>query len=147
MRYRFLGRTGLLVSEIGLGTNTFGGKSPRWEGFGALGRGEATAVVRQALESGINLIDTADSYGDGESEQRVGEALEDLGTRRSDVVVATKVYNRTGPGANSVGASRAHILSGVEDSLRKLNTDYIDLYQIHHFDECTPLEETLYALA
>lgn len=144
MNYRFLGRTGILVSELALGTNTFGGTSATWKGFGALGRPEATAVVREALEAGVNLIDTAESYGDGESEVRVGDALKDLNWPRQDVVIATKVFGR-GPGKNSYGASRNHILNAVEASLKCLRTDYIDLYMLHHFDPHTPLDETLQA--
>jgi aryl-alcohol dehydrogenase-like predicted oxidoreductase len=143
MRYRFLGRSGLLVSEIGLGTNTFGGQGARWEAFGALGQSEATAVMRTAIECGINLIDTGNTYGEGESEQRVGQALRDLGVARHEVHISTKVYGRMGPAANSAGASRANILSSVEDSLRRLKTDYLDLYLIHSFDSYTPIEETL----
>jgi aryl-alcohol dehydrogenase-like predicted oxidoreductase len=146
MRYRFLGRTGLMVSELGLGTNTFGGQSERWKAFGALDRKGVGAVLKTAVDAGINLIDLADTYGDGESETRVGEALKDLKVARSEVILATKACLRAGPGPNAVGLSRAHVTDSVETSLRKLQTDYIDIFQLHNFDVETPLEETLDAL-
>lgn len=146
MRYRFLGRTGLMVSELGVGTNTFGGQSERWKAFGALDRQGAGAVLGAAFDAGINLVDLADSYGDGEAEARVGEALQDLETPRANVILATKACLRTGPGPNAVGLSRAHVLDSVEASLRKLRTDYLDVFQLHNFDAETPLEETLEAL-
>ena len=147
MRYRFLGRTGLLVSELGVGTNTFGGQSARWKAFGALDREGVGAVLRTAFEAGINLIDLADTYGDGESETRAGEALQDLGIARDLVILADKACLRAGPGPNAVGLSRAHVFDSVEKSLRKLKTDYLDIFQLHNFDASTPLEETLGALA
>lgn len=145
MRYRLMGRTGILLSEFGLGTNMFGGEG-RWKAFGALDEREATAVVGAAVESGINLIDTADVYGDGESEVRVGQAIRNLSVSRHDLVVATKVALRTRPGPNAVGLSRAHIIASAETSLRRLQSDHIDLYQLHSFDPATPLEETLAAM-
>src|SRR5271156_2949107 len=101
MRYRMLGQTGLFVSELSLGTNTFGGQGDRWKAFGALDQKQASEVLGTALEAGINLIDTADSYGDGESEARIGQGLIDIGARRESVLIATKVCLRTGPGPNS----------------------------------------------
>jgi aryl-alcohol dehydrogenase-like predicted oxidoreductase len=147
MRYRFLGRTGLLVSELGLGTNTFGGgQDSRWKAFGALDRQGVGAVIGAALDAGVNLIDLADTYGDGESEARVGEALQDLGVARDQVILTDKACLRTGPGPNAVGLSRAHVMDSVETSLRKLKTDYLDIFQLHNFDAATPIEETLEAL-
>jgi aryl-alcohol dehydrogenase-like predicted oxidoreductase len=146
MHYRRLGRTGILVSEISLGTGTFGGKTEQALGFGALGREQVAAIVGEAVNAGVNLIDTADTYNEGEAETLLGQALKDLAVPRSNIVLTTKVCDRTGPGPNDVGGSRSHILHSVEESLRRLQTDYIDLYLIHHFDPITPLEETLYSL-
>ncbi|RVT89898.1 aldo/keto reductase [Sphingomonas crocodyli] len=145
MRYRRLGRSGLLVSELCLGTNTFGGGA-NWKTLGALDQTAANAVVGAAHEAGINFIDTADMYGAGESEQIVGQSLRDLGIARGDMVLATKVGGRMGKTPNDLGASRAHIIAGVEASLKRLNTDYIDVYMIHFADPATPIEETVRAL-
>src|SRR5690348_163154 len=145
MNYRPLGRTGLFVSELCLGTMTFGGRG-MWQAIGQLGQREATALVRAALEAGVNFIDTADVYSEGESERLLGGALKELGTKRADVVIATKVRGRTGPGPNAVGLTRGHIMSAVKESLARLGTDHIDLYQIHGADLMTPLDETLRAL-
>ena len=142
MRYRQLGRTGLLVSELCFGTMTFGGKG-FWTVIGQLPQDAADDLVARALDAGINFIDTANVYSEGESEKILGRAL---GKRRREVVLATKVFARMGPGPNDTGLSRAHIMQAVEDSLTRLGTDYIDLYQIHGFDPLTPLEETLRAL-
>lgn len=142
MKYKKLGRTGLLVSELCFGGMTFGGKG-FWKAIGQLTQEDASSLVAIALDGGINFFDTANVYSLGESEKMLGKAL---GKRRKDVVVATKVRARVGPGANEVGLSRGHILQAVEDSLVRLGTDYIDLYQIHGFDVLTPLEETLRAL-
>ncbi len=142
MRYKPLGRTGLLVSELCFGTMTFAGKG-FWEVVGTQPQEIADELVSKALDAGINFFDTANVYSEGESEKMLGKAL---GNRRKDVVVATKVHGRMGPGANEVGLSRGHIMQAVEDSLRRLGTDYIDLYQIHGFDPLAPLEETLRAL-
>jgi aryl-alcohol dehydrogenase-like predicted oxidoreductase len=106
----------------------------------------ATEIVADALAAGVNFIDTADNYTAGQSEQMVGRALRSLGVVRKDVVIATKVFNQVGPGPNDRGASRGHIMDGVKASLDRLQMDYIDLYQIHGYDECTPIEETLRAL-
>jgi aryl-alcohol dehydrogenase-like predicted oxidoreductase len=142
MQYKPLGRTGLLVSELCFGTMTFGGKG-FWEAIGRLPQAAADALVGRVLDAGINFIDTADVYSEGESEKILGKAL---GSRRTDVVLATKVFGRMGPGPNDAGLSRAHIMQAVEASLTRLGTDYIDLYQIHGFDAFTPIEETLRAL-
>ena len=145
MRYKQLGQTGIFVSELCLGTMTFGGVGV----FGAMGNvqgNEACAMVRRALDAGINFIDTADIYSAGESEAITGAALKQLGIARTDIVLGTKAYGVTAPGPNDRGASRAHIMAAVEASLRRLGTDYIDLYQMHGFDPVTPVEETLRTL-
>jgi aryl-alcohol dehydrogenase-like predicted oxidoreductase len=139
MRYRLLGRTGLKVSELGLGTMTFGGGKT----IGGIDQATATALVDRALEAGINLLDTADVYSGTEAETMLGRAL---GNRRKDVIIASKVRLGTGKGPNDAGLSRAHIMDAVEGSLRRLQTDTIDLYQLHIVDSLTPLEETLRAL-
>ena len=148
MKYKQLGRTGLFVSEICLGTMTFGGSadSGMWRAIGALGQAEVDAIVGRAIESGVNFFDTADVYSFGESERLLGQALQNLGTRRKDVVIATKVYGEMGPGPNDRGASRGHIMDSVQASLERLQTDHIDLYQIHGNDAVTPIDETLRAL-
>ncbi len=145
MRYQQLGRTGLLVSELCLGTMTFGGGGV-WTVMGEVQQPEADRLVGRALEAGINFIDTADIYSGGQSEIITGAALRNLGVRRSDVVLATKAYGATGPGPNDRGASRGHIMDAVHASLKRLGTDYIDLYQMHGFDPLTPVEETVRAL-
>lgn len=147
MKYKKLGRTGLCVSEICLGGMTFGGGSEAmWRAVGGLNQGEVNTIIGRAIEGGVNFFDTADVYADGESEQRIGQALKDLGVARKDVVIATKVFSQTGPGPNDCGASRGHIMDAVDASLRRLQTDHIDLYQIHGTDPLTPIEETLRAM-
>jgi aryl-alcohol dehydrogenase-like predicted oxidoreductase len=146
MKYRPLGRTGQFVSEICLGTMTFGGGAGFWRNIGAVEQKGATALVRRALEAGVNFIDTADVYSEGQSEVLLGQALRDLSVKREDVIIATKVRSRTGPGPNAVGLSRGHIMDQVAGSLKRLGLDHIDLYQIHGFDAATPIEETLRAL-
>jgi aryl-alcohol dehydrogenase-like predicted oxidoreductase len=145
MHYRMLGRTGLYVSELCLGTMTFGGKG-FWESIGKLTVSQAEAIVGKSLDSGVNFIDTADAYSEGESEKILGAALESLKTPREQVVIATKVRIRTGPGINQVGLSRSHIFASVDASLARLKLDFIDLYQIHGIDRDTPIEETMCAL-
>jgi aryl-alcohol dehydrogenase-like predicted oxidoreductase len=146
MKYRPLGRTGQFVSEICLGTMTFHGGAGFWRNVGTVEQQGATAIVKRALEAGVNFIDTADVYSEGRSEVLLGQALRDLSVKREDVIVATKVRGRTGPGPNAVGLSRGHIMDQVEGSLKRLQLDHIDLYQIHGFDSVTPIEETLRAL-
>ncbi|MDE2487192.1 MAG: aldo/keto reductase [Alphaproteobacteria bacterium] len=148
MKYKQLGRTGLFVSEICLGTMTFGGSESAgmWRAIGALQQGEVDAIVGRALEAGVNFIDTADVYSFGESERLLGQSLKNLGVKRKDVVIATKVYGEMGPRPNDRGASRGHIMDSVQMSLERLQTDHIDLYQIHASDPVTPIEETLRAL-
>jgi aryl-alcohol dehydrogenase-like predicted oxidoreductase len=146
MRYRPLGRTGQFVSEICLGTMTFHGGADFWRNIGALDQSAATALVARALETGVNFIDTADVYSEGGAEVLLGQALIDLKVKREDVIVATKVRGRFGPGPNAVGLSRGHIMDQIAGSLKRMKLDYVDLYQIHGFDPLTPLEETLRAL-
>lgn len=144
MQYEQLGNTGVFVSRLCLGTMTFGGHSdPFWKNIGGTRQDEANRMVSTALEAGINFFDTADIYTLGESETMLGKAL---GSKRRDVLIATKLHGRVGPGPNQVGQSRLHIMHSLEDSLKRLGTDYIDLYQIHMFDPITPFEESLRAL-
>ena len=146
MRYRPLGRTGQFVSEICLGTMTFSGGAGFWRAVGTVDQQGATALVAKALEAGVNFIDTADVYSEGQSVVLLGQALKDLKVAREDVIVATKVRGRTGPGPNAVGLSRGHIMDQIAGSLKRLQLDHVDLYQIHGFDPVTPIEETLHAL-
>jgi aryl-alcohol dehydrogenase-like predicted oxidoreductase len=146
VEYRRYGRTGLRVSMLGLGCGGFGGVGSEPSLFGR-GEDEATAfaIMDRALELGINYFDTANSYGGGRSEEMIGRWLRARGTRDA-VVLSTKVFNRMGPGPNDAGLSRRHVLRAVEDSLRRLRTDWLDLYVTHGPDPETPLEETLGAL-
>src|SRR5258707_1542560 len=146
MEYATLGNTGLLIAKLCFGTMTFGDGRGLFKGISAVGQAGADELVKTAIEDGINFFDTADNYTEGESEKILGQSLKNLNIARKDVVIATKVYNRVGPGRNDVGASRGHIMDGVEASLRRLHTDHIDLYQIHCNDSVTPVEETLRAL-
>jgi aryl-alcohol dehydrogenase-like predicted oxidoreductase len=145
MKYNQLGNTGLFVSEICLGTMTFGGQG-MFKVVGELDLKGATALVSRSLEAGVNFIDTADVYSAGISEKLTGQALKDVGVKRSDVVIATKCYGRVGAGPNDIGASRGHIMDSVSRSLERLQSDHIDLYQIHGNDVVTPVEETMRAL-
>ncbi|MDF7777755.1 aldo/keto reductase [Sphingomonas sp. AOB5] len=147
MRYNTLGRTGLLVSELCLGTMTFGGSDgTMWGHIGQLPQAEANALVKASIDAGINFIDTANVYSEGRSELILGQSLKSLGIPRNEVVIATKALGRIHPGPNGAGASRGHLLAQVEESLKRLQTDHIDLYQIHGWDAATPMEETLHAL-
>lgn len=145
MEYKTLGNTGLLVSTLCLGTMTFGGKG-FWETVGAVDQAGVDKLIKASIDAGINFFDTADIYSEGESERLLGNSLKNLNIARKDVVIATKVYGRVGQGYNDIGASRGHIMDAVDASLRRLNTEYIDLYQIHGNDPITPIEETLRAL-
>ena len=145
MQYKTLGDTGLLVSTLCFGTMTFGGVG-FWKNIGTVDQAGADKLVKASLDAGINFFDTADVYSEGESEKTLGQSLKNLNIARKDVVIATKVFGRTGPGRNEVGASRGHIMDAVEASLQRLQTDHIDLYQIHGNDVITPVEETLRAL-
>jgi aryl-alcohol dehydrogenase-like predicted oxidoreductase len=145
MRYNKLGNTGLFVSELCLGTMTFGGQGA----FGFLGQvqqAEADTLVAKALEAGVNFLDTADTYSEGQSERITGQALKNLGVRRSEIIVATKVFGEAGQGPNRHGSSRGHIMDAARASLERLQLDHIDLYQLHGFDPATPIEESLEAL-
>jgi aryl-alcohol dehydrogenase-like predicted oxidoreductase len=146
MEYKTLGNTGLLVSTLCLGTMTFHGGEGFWKTIGTVDQAGADELVKASIDSGINFFDTADVYSEGESEKTLGQSLKNLKLARKDVIIATKVFSRVGPGRNDVGASRGHIMDSVDASLRRLQTDYIDLYQIHGNDSVTPLEETLRAL-
>ncbi len=145
MKYNLLGNTGLKVSELCLGTMTFGGRG-MWTAIGTLPQEQVNELVKQSVDSGINFIDTANVYSEGLSEQMTGQAVRDLGLNRNDLVIATKVRGKMGEGPNNTGLSRKHILQQADESLVRLNTDYIDLYQIHGFDALTPMQETLEAL-
>lgn len=142
METRRLGRSGLEVSVFGFGAMTFGGEG-FFAAFGQTQLEEAGRQLDLALEAGVTLIDTADMYSAGRSEEMLGELL---GSRRSKVVLATKAFGRMGPGAHDLGLSRRHLIAACEDSLRRLRTDWIDLYQVHSFDGAVPLDETLRAL-
>jgi aryl-alcohol dehydrogenase-like predicted oxidoreductase len=143
MEYMPLGASGLQVSRIALGMMSYG--DPALQPW-ALGEEEAEPIVRHAVEAGVTLFDTADMYSQGASEQITGRLLAKLFTSRGDYVLATKVYYPTGPGPNDRGLSRKHILAAIDASLRRLGTDYIDLYQVHRFDTATPIAETVLAL-
>lgn len=146
MRYRQLGPSGLFVSELCLGTMTFGGSGGIWGQIGQLQQDDADALVRAAVDTGVNFIDTANVYAGGESERILGQSIRNLGLNRDELVIATKVLGPMGEGPNARGASRKHILDQCRDSLQRLQIDHIDLYQIHGFDPATPLVETLEAL-
>ena len=142
MNHRRLANTGIYVSELCLGAMTFGGIGP-FQAIGALGQTEADTLVHRSLDAGINFFDTANVYSAGQSEEMLGKAL---GARRPDVIVATKVRGRMGEGPNQIGLPRVHIMQECDASLRRLGTDYIDLYQIHGHDPVTDIGETLGAL-
>ncbi len=142
MNTRFLGNTGVRVSELCFGAMTFGGRG-YWKNIGDVERKEASTLVNMAIDGGINFFDTADVYSEGRSESILGKAL---GSKRKDIILATKVRGRTGHGPNDIGLSRKHIIDSCDASLKRLGTDHIDLYQVHSFDPKTPLEETLRAM-
>jgi aryl-alcohol dehydrogenase-like predicted oxidoreductase len=146
MRYRKLGNTGLIVSEMCLGAMTFGTGEGMWATVGSVSQDGVTELIKTAFDRGINFIDTADFYSNGRSEELTGHSLKKLGLARDAYVLATKVLLRMGPGHNQIGLSRFHIMQGVDQSLKRLQADHIDLYQIHGRDPFTPLEETLDAL-
>jgi aryl-alcohol dehydrogenase-like predicted oxidoreductase len=146
MEYATLGNTGLVVSRLCFGTMTFGDGKGLFKSISAVGQAGADELVKTSIDGGVNFFDTADNYTEGESENILGQSLKNLNIARKDVVIATKVYSRVGPGRNDIGASRGHIMDGVEASLRRLQTGHIDLYQIHGNDPLTPLDETIRAL-
>jgi aryl-alcohol dehydrogenase-like predicted oxidoreductase len=145
MRYTLLGSTGLKVSELCLGAMTFGGRG-MWTAIGTLPQEQVNELVKKSVDGGINFVDTANVYSEGLSEQMTGIAIRELGLNRDDLVIATKVRGKMGEGPNNTGLSRKHILQQADESLSRLNMDYIDLYQIHGFDALTPMQETLEAL-
>lgn len=144
MEYIRFGNTGMKVSRICLGCMSYGGPSERWKW--ALNEEQSRPFIQHALELGINFFDTADVYSIGGSEVVLGKALRDFAASRDEVVIATKVFSEMGPGPNQSGLSRKHILHSIDASLKRLGTDYVDLYQIHRWDYNTPIEETLEAL-
>lgn len=146
MRYNRLGTTGLFVSELCLGTMTFGKPEAKYAAAGGLEQPEVTKIMGRAIAAGINFIDTADVYSGGQAEEMIGRAVKALDVGRSDLVIATKAGHAIGPGLNDAGNSRAHLMRQVKESLRRLDTDYIDLYQLHGWDPATPVEEALRAL-
>ncbi|QMV18976.1 aldo/keto reductase [Granulicella sp. 5B5] len=146
MQYKTLGDTGLLVSTLCFGTMTFHGGQGMFRHIGTVDQAGADELIKASIDGGINFFDTADVYSEGHSETILGQSLKNLNIARKDVVIATKVFGRVGPGRNDVGASRGHIMDAVDASLKRLGTDHIDLYQIHGTDWVTPLEETLRAL-
>jgi aryl-alcohol dehydrogenase-like predicted oxidoreductase len=143
MEYRFLGRSGFRVPVLGFGAGTFGGKGPLFSAWGNSDTQEARRLIDICLDAGVNLFDTADVYSDGASESILGEALQG---RRDQAILSTKLTLRAGDGPNDVGASRHHLVTGVERALKRLGTDYIDLLQLHHFDAMTPVENVMSTL-
>lgn len=143
MEYRFLGNSGLKVPALGFGVGTFGGKGPLFSAWGNSDVSDATRLIDVALDAGVNLFDTADVYSDGASEEILGAAIKG---RRDRVLLSSKVTLRLGDGPNDIGASRHHLITAIDNSLRRLGTDYLDLLQLHHFDARTPIEETLSVL-
>ncbi|RKR84246.1 aryl-alcohol dehydrogenase-like predicted oxidoreductase [Mucilaginibacter gracilis] len=145
MKYNFFGNTGLIVSEICFGTMTFGGKGI-WEAIGKIQQTEVNDLMKVVVDSGINFIDTANVYSFGESEKLLGQSILDLGLNRDELVIATKVRGRMGEGKNNVGLSRYHIFQSVNESLKRLQLDHIDVLYVHGVDPKTPVEETMRAL-
>ena len=143
MEYRFLGASGFKVPVLGFGAGTFGGKGPLFSAWGNADAAEARRLLDICLDAGVNLFDTADVYSDGASESILGDALKG---RRDQAIISTKLSLRAGDGPNDVGASRHHLVTGVERALKRLNTDYIDLLQLHHFDAMTPVESVMRTL-
>jgi aryl-alcohol dehydrogenase-like predicted oxidoreductase len=143
MRMRKFGNTGLVVSELCLGAMTFGGSEGIWAQIASLGQAKADELVKTAVDGGVNFFDTADVYSGGRSEEILGQSLRSLGIARDQYVLATKVLGRAGPGVNQVGLSRYHIMAALDASLKRLQLDHVDLYQIHGTDPLTPIEETL----
>ena len=146
MKYNFLGNTGLVVSELCFGTMTFGGSGGIWENIGKVQQDGVNALMRTAVDSGINFIDTANVYSFGQSEQLLGQSIIDLGLNRNELVIATKVRGRMGESKNYVGLSRYHIFQSVDESLKRLQVDHIDILYVHGVDPKTPVEEIMRAL-
>jgi aryl-alcohol dehydrogenase-like predicted oxidoreductase len=143
MEFRQLGGSGFKVPVLALGTGTFGGANEFFKSWGATDVAQATRLIDICLEAGLNLFDSADVYSDGVAEEILGQAIKG---RRDSVLISTKGTFKFGPGPNDVGSSRHHLIRAIEGSLKRLNTDYIDLYQLHAFDALTPVEEVLYTL-
>ena len=143
MDYRYLGHSGFKVPVLGFGAGTFGGKGPLFSAWGNTDIAEAKRLIDICLDAGVNLYDTADVYSDGASESILCAALKG---RRDQAIISTKITLRAGDGPNDVGASRHHLVSGVERALKRLDTDYIDLLQLHHFDAMTPVESVMSTL-
>jgi aryl-alcohol dehydrogenase-like predicted oxidoreductase len=143
MDYRYLGHSGFKVPALGFGAGTFGGKGPLFSAWGNTDIAEAKRLIDICLDAGVNLYDTADVYSDGASESILGAALKG---RREQAIISTKITLRAGDGPNDIGASRHHLVSGVERALKRLGTDYIDLLQLHHFDAMTPVESVMSTL-
>src|ERR1700722_6782108 len=146
MRMKKFGNTGLVVSEICLGAMTFGGSEGIWAQIANVGQATADELVKTAIDGGVNFFDTANVYSAGRSEEILGQSLRNLGIPRDQFVLATKVLGRAGPGVNQLGLSRYHIMAALDASLKRLQLDHVDLYQIHGTDPVTPIEETLSAL-
>ncbi len=147
MKYNFLGNSGLQVSELGFGAGTFGGKGPLFSAWGQADQTEANQMIQQCLDAGINYFDTADVYSDGESERMLGRALaNERQNERQNVIISTKVGIRTDEQINHIGYSRHYLIHAVEQSLKRLNTDYIDVLQLHQFDSFTSLEQLMSSL-
>ena len=145
MKNKNLGNTGVIVSELSLGAMTFGGRG-FWQAIGKQSQDEVNELIKTSVEHGINFIDTANVYSEGLSEKMLGKGIKELGINRQELVIASKVRGRMGPGANQVGLSRLHIMDSVDDSLKRLDMDHIDLLYVHGVDEITPLEETMRGL-
>jgi aryl-alcohol dehydrogenase-like predicted oxidoreductase len=145
MKYNFLGHTGLLVSEICFGTMTFGGDG-YWEAIGKVQQQEVNELMKTVVDSGINFIDTANVYSFGLSEKMLGQSIIDVGLNRNELVIATKVRGKMGDHVNNIGLSRYHIFQSVDESLKRLQLDHIDILYVHGVDKRTPVEETMRAL-
>jgi len=145
MKNKNLGNTGVIVSELCLGAMTFGGRG-FWQAIGKQSQDEVNELIKTSFENGINFIDTANVYSEGLSEKMLGKGIKELGINRQELVIASKVRGRMGPGANQVGLSRLHMMDSVDDSLERLDMDHIDLLYVHGVDELTPLEETMRGL-
>ncbi|MCU1234396.1 MAG: Aryl-alcohol dehydrogenase [Candidatus Solibacter sp.] len=146
MKYHTLGETGLVVSEICLGTMTFSSGEGMWKAIAGVEQEQADQLLKTSFDAGVNFVDTADVYSNGGSEMTLAQAIRNTGIARKEIVIATKAFGRTGPGRNDLGASRGHLMDAIDASLKRLGTEYIDLYQIHGSDPITPMEETLRAL-
>ncbi len=146
MKYNFLGNTGVVVSELCFGTMTFGGEGGIWGNIGKVQQAEVNDLMKTAVDSGINFIDTANVYSYGQSEQLLGQSLKDTGINRNELVIATKVRGRMGEGKNYVGLSRYHIFQSIDESLQRLQMNHVDVLYVHGVDPKTPVEETVRAL-